>query len=77
MPMPRWFSGTAMPRSESNNTRSSTATKPLSGRSSPATHRNVVVLPQPDGPSNVKNVPVGSSNATSRTPPACASKRLT
>ena len=76
MPMPRWFIGTATPVAESNSTRSGTAMRPASGRSRPATQRSMVVFPQPLGPSRVKNVPVGNSNETSRTPPACASNRL-
>ena len=31
--------------------------RPVVGCSSPATRRNVVVLPQPDGPSSVTSVP--------------------
>jgi hypothetical protein len=34
-----------------------TSTRPESGRSSPATIRNVVVLPQPDGPSSATRLP--------------------
>ena len=33
--------------------------RPLVGRSKPAIIRSVVVLPQPDGPSSVKNSPGG------------------
>src|SRR5450756_447933 len=43
---------------------------PLSGRSRPAMHRNVVVLPQPLGPSSVKNVPEASAKLAPCTPPA-------
>ena len=76
MPIPRSFSGTAMRCAASNSTRSPTAMTPWSGRSNPATQRSVVVLPQPDGPNRVKNVPSGRSNEASRTPPAWVSKRL-
>jgi hypothetical protein len=40
---------------------------PEVGVSNPATSRNVVVLPQPDGPSREKNVPRGIASETSRT----------
>ena len=43
---------------------------PLSGRSRPAMHRNVVVFPQPLGPSNVKKVPDASAKVAPCTPPA-------
>src|SRR5208282_616758 len=33
----------------------------------PAIERRIVVLPQPDGPSRVKNVPLGTSRSTPRT----------
>jgi hypothetical protein len=39
---------------------------PASGRSKPATRRRSVVLPHPDGPSNVTNCPDGTSSETSR-----------
>src|SRR5262249_1845076 len=39
---------------------------PESGRSSPAIERSVVVLPQPEGPSSVKNFPFSTSKAMSR-----------
>src|SRR5262249_51840957 len=38
---------------------------PSCGRSRPAIERSVVVLPQPLGPSSVKSLPCGTSNATS------------
>ena len=37
--------------------RPSSSTSPSSGRSKPAISRSVVVLPEPDGPSSVKNSP--------------------
>ena len=61
MPMLRRCSGTEMPRSLSNSGRPSTVMRPVSGVSRPAMQRKVVVLPQPDGPSSVKNVP-GAGN---------------
>src|SRR5580658_2541892 len=33
----------------------------------PAIERRIVVLPQPEGPSRVKNVPLGTSRSTPRT----------
>src|SRR3954453_12040991 len=42
-------------------------TRPASGRSNPAMSRSVVVLPEPDGPSMVKNSPLAMSRSTSST----------
>src|SRR5258705_13898524 len=41
--------------------------EPLSGFSRPAIMRNVVVLPQPDGPNSPKNSPCATSSETSFT----------
>src|SRR6476659_3557110 len=41
--------------------------RPSSGRSNPAIIRNVVVLPEPDGPSIVKNSPRAMSRSTPST----------
>src|SRR3954463_5350898 len=49
---------------------------PWSGVSSPAIQRNVVVLPQPEGPSSVKKVPGSSAKFASRMPPAIWSVEL-
>src|ERR1700704_5288777 len=38
--------------------------RPSSGRSKPAISLSVVVLPEPEGPSNVKNSPAGISRST-------------
>ena len=54
---------------------SSKATEPASGCSSPAIILNVVVLPQPEGPSRPKNSPRSTSSETSATA-AVLSKRL-
>src|SRR6266852_3672105 len=54
-------------------------TRPFVGASKPATILSVVVLPQPEGPSRVRNRPGATSRLTSRTasraPPPCG-KRL-
>src|SRR5882762_10712554 len=42
-------------------------TRPASGRSNPAMIRSVVVLPEPDGPSSVKNSPSPTLRSTSST----------
>src|SRR5437867_6012932 len=42
-------------------------TRPALGTSSPATTRSVVVLPQPDGPSRVRNAPGSRVRETSST----------
>src|ERR1700733_9163339 len=44
--------------------RPATSISPDTGRSRPAIERNVVVLPQPEGPSSVNNFPSGTSNET-------------
>jgi hypothetical protein len=64
MPMRRRFGGTWVRRAEENTTRSPIWISPAVGRSSPATARRVVVLPQPLGPSSVTNAPAGTSNDT-------------
>src|SRR5262245_17313398 len=56
-----------MPCSAENIVCPPTTISPARGRSSPAIERNVVVLPQPLGPSSVKSRPSGTSNVTSRT----------
>ena len=40
------------------------STRPSSGTSKPAMSRSVVVLPEPDGPSSVKNSPCATSRST-------------
>src|SRR5207244_8540272 len=42
-------------------------TRPVSGRSKPAMIRSVVVLPEPEGPSSVKNSPSPTVRSTSST----------
>src|SRR6267143_5751379 len=54
-----------MPRTDEYTTSPPIAISPSRGRSRPAIERSVVVLPQPLGPSNVKSLPCGTSNATS------------
>jgi hypothetical protein len=53
-----------MCRDEENRTRPETTISPASGRSRPAMHRSVVVLPHPDGPSRVNISPTATSNPT-------------
>src|SRR5579885_3549347 len=43
------------------------STRPSSGCSKPAMTRSVVVLPEPDGPSSVKNSPAATSTSTPAT----------
>src|SRR5215470_10183106 len=76
MPTDRCSTGTFTRALASNSVRLSTAITPSSGVSSPAMQRKVVVLPQPDGPSRVKNVPVSSAKLASRMPPAIWSVEL-
>src|SRR6266852_6939648 len=65
MPRPRWLGGTKMPRADEYTTSPPIAISPRRGRSRPAIERSVVVFPQPLGPSSVKSLPCGTSNATS------------
>src|SRR5437016_2441906 len=76
MPTERCSTGTFTRLRASNSARPSTEIAPSSGVSSPAMQRKVVVLPQPDGPSSVKNVPASSAKLASRMPPAIASVAL-
>src|SRR5690242_4528506 len=76
MPTERCSTGTFSRALASNSVRPSTAMTPSSGVSSPAMQRKVVVLPQPDGPSRVKNVPGSSVKLASRMPPAIWSVEL-
>ena len=73
MPMSRACVGTKEPLPES--VLPSRRIVPLSGRSSPARQRSVVVLPQPEGPSSVKKRPsstVKETSWTARTAPRSA-----
>src|SRR5919204_3344451 len=65
MPSPRALGGTKMRRAEEYTTSLPMVISPTRGRSRPAIERSVVVLPQPLGPRRVKNLPCGTSNATS------------
>src|SRR5947208_5718453 len=65
MPKPRRLGATNTFPGEEYTTRSTTLISPSRGRSRPAIERRVVVLPQPLGPSRVKSLPGGTSNATS------------
>src|SRR5215510_11959266 len=76
MPTERCSTGTLTRNLASNSVRPSTAMTPWSGVSSPAMQRKVVVLPQPEGPSSVKNVPDSSAKLASRMPPAIWSVEL-
>src|ERR1051325_5622213 len=79
MPISRLLPGTKIPSAEENTLRSPMTISPSSGRSRPATLLSVVVLPQPDGPSNVKKLPGFTSKltpASASTPPSCVLKDL-
>jgi hypothetical protein len=67
MPMSRRWAGTLIRRSSENMVLPSMEMVPPVGRSNPARARNVVVLPQPDGPSSVKNSPSAMLKLTPRT----------
>src|SRR5262245_51153135 len=57
MPRLRWCGGTKSRRPGEATRRPRRLISPPSGRSSPATRRSVVVLPQPLGPSSVNSSP--------------------
>src|ERR1700716_2914334 len=64
MPSSRERGGTRMPRSGDDTTRPAMLISPEVGCSSPATQRNVVVLPQPEGPSRTTISPAGTAKLT-------------
>src|SRR5215472_15897560 len=64
MPMSRSRGLTSSPRSGSDTTRSPIEMRPPVGCSRPATQRNVVVLPQPEGPSRTTISPAGTEKLT-------------
>src|ERR1700680_2187484 len=64
MPRSRRRGGTRMPRPGDDTTRPAMLISPPVGCSSPATQRNVVVLPQPDGPSSTTISPAGTEKLT-------------
>src|SRR5260221_7193525 len=63
MPSLRRSGGTNSPADASLTTRPPITIEPVSLRSSPATMRKVVVLPQPDGPSRVTNSPCSTERS--------------
>src|ERR1700730_16232775 len=64
MPRSRRRGGTRMPRAGDDTTRPAMLISPSVGCSRPATQRNVVVLPQPDGPSRTTISPAGTAKLT-------------
>src|SRR3954466_7943450 len=64
MPSSRDRGGTRIPRSGDDTTLPAMLISPPVGCSSPATQRNVVVLPQPDGPSSTTISPAGTAKLT-------------
>src|ERR1700739_4249578 len=64
MPRSRSRGGTRMPRAGDDTTRPAMLMSPEVGCSRPATQRSVVVLPQPDGPSNTTISPAGTEKLT-------------
>ena len=67
MPTLRLCGGTVRPVAESCTTRSPIAMRPTFGVSKPATHRIVLVFPQPDCPSKTSDSPSATSRSRSRT----------
>src|SRR6266700_6885144 len=67
MPRSRKRGGTRMPRAGDDTNRPAMLISPPVGCSSPATQRNVVVLPQPDGPSSTTISPAGTAKFTPST----------
>src|SRR3954468_8951330 len=64
MPSSRKRGGTRMPLAGDDTIRPAMLISPSVGCSSPATQRSVVVLPQPDGPSNTTISPAGTEKLT-------------
>src|ERR687886_796410 len=67
MPMPRSRGGSNRPCSGAETTAPPIEIVPEVGCSSPATHRSVVVLPQPEGPSSTTISPAATRKLTSST----------
>src|ERR1700742_1455061 len=67
MPRSRARGGTRMPRSGDDTTLPPIEISPEVGCSSPATQREVVVLPQPDGPNSTTISPAGTAKLTPST----------
>src|SRR4051794_11580270 len=67
MPRSRCRGATAMPRAGSDTTLPAMLIAPSVGCSRPATQRNVVVLPQPEGPSSTTISPAGTAKLTPST----------
>ncbi len=67
MDRPRASAGTFTPAAASQTTRLPMRIRPPLGRSSPATARSVVVLPQPEGPSRVSCCPASAMKLTGPT----------
>src|SRR3979409_2684320 len=65
MPKLRLLGATKIRSADEYMTVPATSISPEVGRSNPAIERNVVVLPQPDGPSSVNSLPSGTSKVTS------------
>src|SRR5207244_11965092 len=65
--MLRLSAGTDLRRVTDVTTSPSMRTVPAVGASSPAIHRRVVVLPQPDGPNRVRILPRSTPNVTPST----------
>src|SRR4051812_9810173 len=65
MPMFRLFGGTLIPCTAWNTVRSPNEIEPSSALSRPATHRSVVVFPQPLGPRRTRNSPGSISRSRS------------
>src|SRR5437660_255234 len=67
MPRSRSRGGTRMPRAGADTTWPPIEISPSVGCSSPATQRNVVVLPHPEGPSSTTISPAGTAKLTPST----------
>ena len=67
MPSLRSRGGTRTPRAGDETRLPAMLISPPVGCSSPATQRNVVVLPQPDGPSSTTISPAGTAKLTPST----------
>ncbi len=77
MPSRRRSAGTKIERSASLTTASPMLMRPVVFCSRPAIMRSVVVLPQPEGPSSVRNSPASTFRLTRSTASAGPKVRLT
>ena len=75
VPDPTRLGGSSTSLAESKSTRPSTTIRPASGRTRPARHWSVSVLPAPEGPKSTATPPSASQPTSSRKPGSCLTTR--